>query len=294
MSKQIIVRNGTRRGSGLGQIDHEFNHGPAPLAARDVPIDLRGRYIRHDIGPGTTIGPDGLPVNEPQDLSQLIHDVHSIAGTLVLRRGLLGRIVTITSTPQLIIEQREEDGRGYLLLNPASVVGLTAEGTLLSSQVIVGATTVTSGVLGVANYKSGRFFIVCTFSVGAGPVDFNLQTRDPVSGTYITSQTIASLIATGNSYVYVDGMGVDVDMRLQVVVPLGTTITVSVGFVLKDGLEGTSAGASQTIFIGGAGVSPVSGYPLLSGKERPFYLEENVLLYAVTDGPNLDMNIFEL
>lgn len=294
MPKQIMVRNGVPRANSLGQLDKEFNYGPRPLAARDVPIDLRSRYIRHDIGPGTTIGPDGMPVNAPQDLSQLIHDVHSIAGTLVLRRGLLGRVVTVTSTPQLVIEQREEDGRGYLLLNPASVVGLTAEGTLLDTQVIVGATTVTSGVLGVANYKSGRFFIVCTFTVGAGPVDFNLQSRDPVTGTYITSQTIASLAATGNSYVYVDGMGVDVDMRLQVVVPLGTTIEVSVGFVLKDGLEGTSAGASQTIFIGGAGVSPVSGYPLLSGKERPFYLEENVLLYAVTDGPNLEMNIFEL
>jgi hypothetical protein len=59
-------------------------------------------------------------------------------------------------------------------------------------------------------------------------------------------------------------------------------------------LSGTSAGATQTIFVGGAGVSPVSGYPLLAGQEKPFYLEENVKLYAVTSGANLDMNIFEL
>jgi hypothetical protein len=63
---------------------------------------------------------------------------------------------------------------------------------------------------------------------------------------------------------------------------------------LKDGLEGTSTGVTQTIFIGGAGVLSTAGYPLLSGQERPFYLMENVQLYAVTASPSLSLNIFEL
>ncbi len=291
----MVPRTGIVRANSLGQVDEEFNYGPRPLHNRDVPIDLRNRYIQNGMpGAPGSIGPDGLPVPGTTDFSKLIHDVHSLAGTVVLRRGLLGRIVVVTDTPQLIVNQQEEEGRGYLLLNPAGVVGLTAQGTLLSTQTVVGLNTVTSGTLGVANYNTGRFFIVATFTAGAGPVTFDLQSQDPVTGTFITSQTIASLVATGNVYVDVGTLGLDVNLRMLVTVPVGTTITFSVGFVLKDGLEGTSSGTAQTIFIGGAGVSPVSGYPLLSGQEKPFYIEENVSLYAVTAGTSLNMNIFEL
>ena len=290
-----ITRIGMQRAGSLGQLDKEFNYGPSPLHPRDVPIDLRQRYISKGIPGGVAIDPTtGLPVPGTPDFSQLVRDVHNIAGVVVLRRGLLGRVVTVTSTPQLIIDQVEEDGRGYLLLNPAAVVGLTAEGTLFSTQTVVGASAVTSGTLGVANYKTLALVVIATFVAGAGPVTFDWQTRDPVTNAFVTVQTVFNLIATGNSYANVGGFGVDVDGQMVVTVPAGTTITFSVGFILKDGLEGTSAGASQTIFFGGAGVSPVSGYPLLEGKERQFFLEENVKLYAVTDGPNLDMNIFEL
>lgn len=278
-----------RRTGNLGQLDREFLYGPSPLAERDVPIDIRARRISHESGGGVPGAGGG-----PQDLSGLIHDVHSLAGTVVLRRGLIGRVETITSVPKLIVDQREIDGRGYLLLNPAGVVGLTAEGTVFSSTTLVGPTTLTSGALGVANYKSGRFFLIMVFDAGVGPVTFDLQTRDPVTGTYITVQTIFNVAATGNVYVNVGDLGIDVDAQILVTVSAATTVTFSLGFVLKDGLDGTSAGASQTIFLGAAGVSPSSGYPLLAGKERSFYFEENVRLYAVTSGPSLDMNIFEM
>lgn len=296
MNNVVIPDKRVRRANSLGQLDTEFNYGPRPLLKRDVPIDLRERVIRHDLyGPGSAGG--GVPGamgGGLGDLSQLINDVHSIAGVFVLRRGLIGRVVTITSSPQLIIEQNEIGGRGYLLLNPAGVVGLTATGTLFSSTVLVGATSLVSGSVGVANYKTARFFLTATV-VGAGPVTFDLQTLDPVSGTtYITAQTIFSVVATGNAYADVGTMGIDTDFRMLVTVPLGTTITFTVGYVLKDGLEGTSAGASQTIFIGNSGVSPNSGFPILAGKEKAFYLMENVALHAVSAGPNIDMNIFEL
>ena len=299
MSRDIITPDRRiRRANSLGQLDNEFNYGPKPLMKRDVPIDLRERVIRQDqYGTGEGggvpgVGPGGYSGG---DISQLINDVHAIAGVVVLRRGLLGRVVTITGTPTLIIQQNEIGGRGYLLLNPTGVVGLTAAGTLFSSTVLVGATSLASGSLGVANYKTARFFVKATFNVGAGPVTFDLQTLDPVDGTtYITSQTLWALTATGNAYADVGTMGIDTDARMLVTVPIGTTIEFTVGFVLKDGLEGTSAGASQTIFIGNSGVSPNSGFPILAGKEKAFYLMENVSLYAVTSGPNIDMNIFEL
>ena len=292
MAKDIIDPRGQvrfRRAGSLGQLDNEFDYGPQPLHSRDVPIDLRERIIRNNrLGVGAGID----PVTGQPDFSQLINDVHSIAGVFVLRRGLIGRVVTITSVPQLIIQQQEIGGRGYLLLNPAGVVGLTAVGTLFSSTTLVGATTSTSGSVGVANFKTARFFVTATL-VGAGPVTFELQTQDPVTGTFITSQTVFSLAATGNAYADVGTLGIDTDFQMLVTVPAGTTITFTVGYVLKDGLEGTSTGVTQTIFFGGAGVSPNSGYPLLAGKERAFYFMENVSLYGVTAGPNLDMNIFE-
>jgi hypothetical protein len=297
MSRDIITPDRRiRRANSLGQLDNEFNYGPKPLMKRDVPIDLRERVIRHDqYGTGEGGGVPGVgPGGYGGDLSQLINDVHAIAGVVVLRRGLIGRVVTITGTPTLIIQQTDVGGRGYLLLNPSGVVGLTAAGTLFSSTTLVGATTSLSGSVGVANYKTARFFVVATFVAGAGPVTFDLQTLDPASGTYITSQTIFNLAASGNAYADVGTMGIDTDFQMLVTVPIGTTITFTVGYVLKDGLEGTSAGASQTIFIGNSGVSPNNGFPILAGKEKGFYLMENVALYAVTAGSSIDMNIFEL
>jgi hypothetical protein len=294
-----IIRPGQRvvmqrRAPSLGQADQELSYGPSPLAARDVPVDLRERFIHHDPSSGVAGSGPGILPNGSQDLTGLITDVHSIAGTLVLRRGLIGRVVTITSTPQLIISQQELGGRGYLLLNPAGVVGLTAKGTLVSSTTLVGATTLQTSSLGVANYKTLKLFINATFVAGAGPVTFDFETLDPVTGTVqFISQTI-SLVATALSYTDLGTLGVDTDFSILVTVPAGTTITFTIGFVLKDGLDGTSAGVTQTIFTGGPAVSSVAGYPLLSGKERAFYLMENVQLYAVTAGPNLNMNIFEL
>jgi hypothetical protein len=279
-----------QRAPSLGALDNEFNYGPKALNPRDVPIDLRERYIRHDKFGQAAVDPQtGLP-----DFSQLINDVHSIAGVFVLRRGLLGRTMLITSTPQLIIQAQEP--RGYLLLNPAGVVGLTATGILFNAGTnLVGATTLTSGSVGVANYKTGRFTVKAVFNAGVGPVTFDLQTLDPVDGvTWITVQTIFNLAATGNFYADVGTLGIDTDMRILVTVPAATTITFDMGFILKDGLEGTSAGATQTIFVGQSGVSASSGYPILAGKEKPFYFMENVSLYGVTSGPSLTLNIFEL
>jgi hypothetical protein len=178
-------------------------------------------------------------------------------------------------------------------LNPAGVIGLTAKGTLLASTNLVGNTTLQTGSLGVANYKTARLFFNVVFNVGAGPVTFDIQSLDPVTNTWFTTQTEV-FAATGTRYVDLGTLGVDTDFAVTVTVPVGTTITTSIGFVLKDGLEGTSAGVTQTIFVGSSGVSSVAGYPLLSGQDKSFYLTENVKLYAVTAGPTLSMNIFEL
>ena len=44
-NNKIMVPRTVSRADSLGQLDREFNHGPQPIHPRDVPIDLRERYI---------------------------------------------------------------------------------------------------------------------------------------------------------------------------------------------------------------------------------------------------------
>lgn len=286
----------TRLGN-MGQLDQELSYGPSPLPSSEVPVDLLPKYITEQKGGMYSGGMPGLPGGVPgiDYIQGIASDVHAIAGITLLSVGLLGRIVSITSSPQIVADCLFLGGRGYLFLNPAGTVGLTASGTLIAATgALAGAQTVTSAVLGVANYNTARFFVNATFTAGAGPVTFDIQTKNPVTGLFVTTQTVFNLTATGTGYANVGTLGVDTDLQMLVTIPVGTTINFSVGYVLKDGLEGTSTGIAQTIFLGGSGVAAQSGYPVLSGKERSFYLKENTKVYAVTGGPTLNMNVFEL
>lgn len=290
-NRKVIMPNRRVRHNSLGQMVDQLNSGPSTLEWPDVPVDLHERPVQeYNVKGGRGVG---AGFDKDALLNQIARDVNMIASTLVLDRGLIGRVVNITVTPQLILDAQYL--RGYLLLNPASVVGLTAVGTLFVSTSLVGATTLASLVLGVANYNTLRLFLRVTAFAGPGPVTFDAQTLDPVDTiTFITSQTAFSITATGDSYADLGGFGVDTDFRIFVTVPAATTITFTLGFASKDGLEGTSTGIAQTIFLGSAGVHNSVGFPLLSGKEKAFYLRENTKLFAVTAGATLPMRIFEL
>lgn len=279
----------------LGQISEELVYGPSSLPWEDVPPDIHVRYVREYKG-GAGGGWDGSGggVDTSGLVNRIANDVGAIASTFVLDRGLIGRQVLVPSTPVLIA--RAQFLRGYRFLNPALSVGLTTAGTLLSSTALSNAVSpFTTSVLGVGNYKTLRLVLNVSNFSGAGPVVFDAQTLDPVSAsTYVTTQTVFNVTANGNFYANLGDFGVDTDFRVNITIPVGTTLTASIGFILKDGLEGTSSGAAQTIYIGSAGVTPDSGFPLLSGKSESFFLRENTELYAVTDGPTLPLRVFEL
>ncbi len=271
-------------------------YGPEPLDWQDVPPDLHERPVQNYMTVG---GVRGYPVQGGRlsvvdsMLPKIADDVRSIASTTILDRGLIGRVVLVPSTPVEIINSQFV--RGYLLLNPALTVGLTAVGSLFTSQSITGLATVNSSTLGVANYNTLRLMLNVTSFTGTGTVTFDAQTLDPVDTvTWITSQTVFSVTGTTTNYANLGGFGVDTDFRISVSVPAGVSITFNLRFVLKDGLEGTSTGAAQTIFIGPAGVTPDVGFPLLPGQEKRFYVRENLVLFAVTSGPTLPLRIFEL
>lgn len=283
----------------LDQLNYEIDHGPIPLEWDRVPPDLYERKVqeyrvvgdRYTPAPGGTVG---IPETSNDLVRKILNDTNVLASTVALDRGLIGRIVLVTSTPTLILNAQYL--RGYLLLNPAAAVGLTSAGTLLSTTFLSNGLSPFSTVsLGVGNYKTLRLTLNVTGFSGAGTVIFDAQTLDPADGsTWITTQTLFSVTANGTFYANLGDFGVDTDFRILISIPVGVTLNARIGFVLKDGLEGTSTGVAQTIFIGPSGVTSDVGYPLLSGREKAFYLRENTVLYAVTSGPTLPLRIFEL
>lgn len=281
--------------NGLGEVTEremmELINGPPSLAYGDIPIDMYPRYVdNYQRNPDGSISSGGMAMS-PLDayLDRIARDTNILASVATLKRGLFGRTVTVTTTPQLIINA--EYLRGYIILNPNELAGATSAGTLLASA----ARTATgeSAALGVANFMEAHYFLDITNIVGGGNLTIDLQTLDPASGNWVTAQTIFSAVgATGTSYAYVGALGTATDARVAWTVSAGT-ITFSVGFVLKNGLIGTSAGLSQTIYLGSAGVTVDSGFPLLNGQSEKFFLQENVQLFAVANA-TLPLKIFEL
>lgn len=289
------------RRRGLGDVEiissiNELSNGPQSLPYDAMPIDLLPRtleeYVRNADG---SISPAGQLASLTDELLKKIQqDTNIISSTLVISRGLLGRNVTVTTTPQLIIDAQFL--RGYILLNPNQLAGATAAGTLLASASRGAATanlTGNSATLGVANYLEGHFFVSITAISGGAAVTVTLQALDPTSGSWFDVQALVSgVLVTGNTYAYVGSVGVGTDLRVSWSITAGDA-TFSVGYTLKNGLIGTSSGLSQTIYIGGPGVTVESGFPILNGQSERFFLKENVQLYAVANA-TLPMKIFEL
>ena len=294
--KPLLVDPRARRNRQLGDPYSEFGNielinGPASLEYPDIPVDMYPRVVDNykRNADGSLTPTDGVVDPLSLLLERIANDTGVIASTSLLRRGLLGRTVTITTTPQLIINA--EYLRGYIILNPNELAGATSAGTILASALRSG--TGQSSALGVANFLSGHFFIDITAVAGGGTVALDLEVLDPASGNWAVSQTIFAASGTlGTTYVYVGELGIPTDARIAWNIAAGS-VTFSVGYVLKNGLIGTSAGISQTIYIGGPGVTTVSGFPLLNGQSQKFFLQENLQLFAVADA-TLPLKIFEL
>lgn len=274
----------------------EFANGPQSIPYDALPIDMRQRPIQEwKRNVDGSIVPSSGEYASPleQYLSRIADDTSAISSTLVLSRGLLGRTVLVTTVPQLIINA--EFLRGYILLNPNETAGATAAGTLLASAsrgVTTADATGNSSTLGVANFLSAHYFVNVTAVAGGGTLDVVLQALDPVSGTFFDVQNLVLGVGVSSTYGYVGELGTPTDIRVRWNIPAGD-VTFSVGFVLKNGLIGTSSGISQTIFLGGPGVTVESGFPLLNAQSQKFFLRENVQLYAVANA-TLPLKIFEL
>ena len=276
------------------RLRNEMMGGPQPLPMDMVPVDLRPRRIQEfRRGPNGQLIPGGSLVEanmSPLDryISQIAQDTHDLASTQVLQRGLLSRAITVTTAPTLLVDARFL--RGYIFLNPAESTGLTTTSTLVASAARTAADN--SATVGISSYVDQHFFLDVS-AITAGTLEIIQQALDPVSGNWADVQTLFTATATGTTYAYTGATGSGANMRVRWTIAGGGTITFSVGQVLKQGLIGTTAGVSQTIYIGNAGVTTTSGFPLLDGQQQKFYLRENTKLYGVA-GASLTMRIFEL
>lgn len=277
----------------LGEFDTDraISRGMEYDTSETLPIDLMPfepsvrQGLRVAGSPGGMLDSDSL-------LQKIADDTGIIASTSILDRGLVGTSVTVDTTPTLII--RSVFNRGYIILNPSTIVGTTSTGTILASasRATTGNTQATA--LSVSNYRDLHLFLDVTAVPGAGAtLDIFSQALDPVSAKYADIQNIfPAITATGTYYANIGSLGLVTDFAIRWAISAGN-FTFSIGFALKEGLPGTSNGLSKTIYLGNSGVSTVSGFPILEGQSRSFYARENTELWAVASA-ELDLRIFEL
>jgi hypothetical protein len=206
-----------------------------------------------------------------------------------------GRPVTVTTSPTLIIPKSKQP-RGYIIINPTSGVGLTTSSTLFPSAVYTTAgSPYTSTSLGVANYMKAHLYLNVTAVTGPPTIAVDIETYDPVSGTWGTAlyDIFGSPSAIGTYYAYIGEQGMADTIRAKATLSGGTDATFSLSIVLKEGVAGSASGTANNVYIGGPDVNSTHGYVIMEGQKEVFFLRENVELYAIADS-NITIKIFEL
>lgn len=248
-------------------------------------MDLQPRRVRRD--PLT---------RQQQTLGEIRKSADIIASLATVTRGMIGRDVTVTTTPTLIIQAQFV--RSYLITNPTPTMGLTTSGTLLASSLRTASSSgnTQSVPVGVSSYKEVKLFLDISAS-GGGLVTIDAQSKDPLSGNWATTQSdiFGTPASVGTYYADLGTLGVDQQFAVSWSVDATGSSTFSLGYLLKDGLPGSGTGLNNTVYIGAEGVTTASGFPLLEGKEKSLHLLPNVELWAVSElDSGVTLRVFEL
>ena len=278
-----------------------YTKAKAPLAIDLLPRHLEGYAKTGILPPGRKPGGPAslasrLSVTEKM-LKVILENTGIMISSQVIERGLVGRTLSIGTTPVKIIDGLFS--RGYIILNPSSVSGaLTSAGTILASALHAAlATGNTDGAaLGVANYRNIKLFLDISAS-GGGTVEIDIKSQDPVSNNWVVTQSDIFNAPSAIETYYADlgALGLDNSFAIDFTIGAGGDSTFSIGFVLKDGLNGTSSGLSNTIYLGSADVKVATGLPLLEGQKEKLWARDNTTLYAVSAvSGGTDISVFEL
>jgi hypothetical protein len=213
----------------------------------------------------------------------------------LMEKGFSTTRFPVTTTAQRAILATQP--KAYILVNPSSSVGTTISGTLLASASRSGSGNTQASSIGVANYMNMHLFLDITVS-GGGTIVINTQAKDPLSGAWANTQNdiFSSPSAVGTYYAGIGSLGVATDFAISWSVSAGSS-TFSLGYVLKDGIMGSSTGLSRTIYLGAnSGIisgSNSPGFPLLEGDRWAIFVKENTEIWAIAQTA-LNLNIIEM
>ena len=186
--------------------------------------------------------------------------------------------------------------RSYTIINPTAAIGLTTPITYYAAgSTFSGLGNTQADPISISNYDSMHLMIDVT-AVSAGTFNFIAQIKDPLSGNWVDTQDIqpAGITGSGTIYAYFSGYGLSQNFALRWTDNGGGGIlTGSIGYTLKVGLGGAATGDSNTIYIGNQNVTRFTGYPLLEGQFRDWFLRENSEMYAVSVTGSVDVNVIE-
>lgn len=218
-----------------------------------------------------------------------------------LERGLISRKLQVQIKPTLIVDAPY--AKSFILLNPNARVTSTGAGSIAAGALIGSAARTVDGntqsaPLNVSDYRDCHLFVDVTAVSGSGAsMDIISQAYDPIGLEWYDIQLVVSSITnTGRYYVETGSAGLATGLALRWVIT-GTTpsFTFSISYVLKDSLPGLDGDfdLGRTLYIGSPNVTITSGYPLLTGQTKTFFLRENVKLYGIAVIP-LDIAIFDI
>lgn len=209
-----------------------------------------------------------------------------------LNSAFLPRVITVTTTPTEVIPRaRSRYPRGYILLNPAEISGITSTVTFFASASRA-AGTYNSSAFNVSGVDTVRAFLDVTVQGAGATLTVAAQSQDPLTSNWATTQNdiFSGNAAVGTYYANIGTLGVDRNIRLQAVVGVNP-ITFSISGLLKGG---STTPVGSTIFIGDRNVNTTIGYRLLPTQKEAFFLRENVEIWAVTSLNDQNLMVFEL
>ena len=277
-------------------------HAQPPLITSEDLYRFERRLYQHIDrglgGLGQSTSPLGPSIGSGPSKNEIVELIKQTAsGSLaVLKRNIVARSITLAANVAQQVIFNQLPLRGFIVLNPASALagGITSFGTVLASAArVVGSSNTQLSSLGVANFSDLHLFLNVSNIAAGGTVTIDAQAVDPVSSNWANTQRVFDAIAaTGTYYGELGQLGCTTDFAINATVATNT-VTFSVGYVLKNGLPGTSTGGLRTIYLGGPNVTIVSGLPLLEGQSWTFYMDENVQLWAISPS-NVLLNIFEM